>query len=114
MTTRGAGRLNVVVFPVALVADDEGDVARVAGDEIVEVDADAEPLQPGLEKIRAVLAAVLGDHNASHVEAGADEFIPQAQHIRIVGDPQVAPDLVVLDVAGADDDDDLGLVGKLL
>ena len=42
------------------------------------------------------------------------EGVDQAQHVRVVGDAKVPPDLVFLNVAGVDDDDDLRLVLHLL
>ena len=56
------------------------------------------------------LARILGDHDAAHIEAQGAEYINKAQHIFIVGDAQVAPKLIFLNIAGVDGDDDLHLV----
>ena len=79
----------------------------------MEVHFDVLLLQLGLELFRAVLALVMGDDHAAHVQAPALEFVPQPQDIHVVGDSQVAADLVLLYVGGADDDDYLCVVGKL-
>jgi len=41
------------------------------------------------------------------------ELRAQAQHVLVVGDAQVGAHLVLLDVSGADDDDDLGVLAQL-
>ena len=87
-----------------------GDVVGVALDGIVAVDLDPQALQPLLERVGGGLAGVPGDHYAAHVQAHGAEGVDQAEHIAVIGDAQVAPDLVFLDVAGVDGDDNLCLV----
>ena len=60
------------------------------------VHLDAHVFQLGLKLIRPALAAVLGNHNASHVEALVLELLDQAEHVHVVGDAQIAPDLILL------------------
>ena len=79
----------------------------------MKIDPDAQTLQPCLEKIRAVLAAVLGDDYTAYIQACVDEFLPETEHIRVISDAQVPADFIFLNVPGADDDDDLRLVCKL-
>ena len=110
---QGAGSLHVLVLPVALVADDERDVSRIARNGVVEVDPDAQPLQSAAEGVGGGLTVVLGDHHAPHVQPLGPEGVDQTQHIHVVGDPQIPPHLVLLDVAGADGDDDLRPVLEL-
>ena len=108
-----AGGLDVVIFPVALVADDERDIVRVTLDDVVHVDPDAVFFQMILEEERAVLALEMGDDDGADVEAALAELVHEAEDVGVVGDAEVAADLVVLDVDGGDHDHDLGLVAKL-
>ena len=110
---QGAGGLDIIVLTVALVADDEGHVAGIALDAVVAVHLDPHVLQLGLELVRAALAAVLGDHNAAHIEALVLEFLDQAEHVHVVGDSQVVAHFVLFNVRGVDGDDQLRLVGHL-
>ena len=41
------------------------------------------------------------------------EFVAQAQHVHVVGDAQILSHLVLLDVHGADDNDDFGAILQL-
>ena len=107
------GGLYVVVLPVAVFADDQGHIGGIPFDGIVEVYFDALLLQLGLELLRAVLPGVVGDDHAAHIQAPALELVPQPQHVHVIGYPQIPPNLVLLDVGGADDDDYLRVVGKL-
>ena len=104
---------DVVVAAVALIADDQRDIGRVAGDGIVEEHRHPEGLQPVAKGIGGGLALVLGDDHAAHIQPDGPEGIDQAQHLLVVGDAQVAPDLVFLQVTGVHRDDDLRLVLEL-
>ena len=86
----------------------------IALDGIVAVYLDAEGLQTGLEGVGGGLAGVLGDHHAAHQQTAAPEDIDQPQHVAVVCNAQVAPDLVFLNVPGVDGDDNLCLVPQLL
>ena len=108
------GGLDVVVFAQALVTDDVGHVGGVPGNGIVAVAADPQGGQPLQEGVRRRLAGVPGQHHAAHVEAHAPEDVDEAQHVVVVGDTQVAPDLALFDVGGIDGNDDLHIVLKLL
>ena len=107
---QGTGGLHVLVLAKALVGDDLGNVVGVAGNGIVAVHPHAQALQPLLEQVGRLLAGILGDHHAAHIQVHAPEGVDQAQHIAVVGDAQVAPDLVLLNVGGIDDQNDLRLV----
>ncbi len=108
-----AGGFDVVIFAVALVADDERDIVRVTFDDVVEVDADAVFFKMVLEEQGAVLAFKMRDDDGSDEEAALAEFVHEAENVGVVGDAEVAPDLVVLNVHRGDDDDDLRLVAQL-
>ena len=51
-----------------------------------------------------------GNDHAAHVQSNVAEGIDQPQHVRVVGDAQVAAQLVFLDVVGVDDDHQLRLI----
>ena len=106
----GAGGLDVVVFAVAVVGDDQRDVGRVVLDGIVPVDGHAEILQLAREQVGGVLPMILRDDNAAHIQPDGAEGVDQAHDVQIVGDAEVAAALVLLDVRGVDGDDDLGVV----
>ena len=67
-------------------------------------------LQPLLEGVGGGLSGVLGDHHAAHVQVHGPERVDEPEHVAVVGDAQVPPDFVLLDVAGVDGDDDFRLV----
>ena len=106
--------LNIVVLAVAVIADDEGNVMGITGNGVVQVGLDAQVLHPAPEGVGSRLAGVLGDDHAAHQQALAPESVDEAQHVHIVGDAQVAADLVLFDIVGADGDDHLHRVPQLL
>ena len=66
------------------------------------VNADSHVLQLALEQVSRRLSAVLGDDYASHVKSLVGKCLNEPEHVHVVGDAQIAPDLVLLDVAGAE------------
>lgn len=106
--------LHVVVLPVPLFGIDQGHIVRVALDRVVVVGLDAHLLELRLVRLGAGLAVEVGDHDAADEKAPADELCAQSQDIHVVGDAVVGAHLVLLDVVGTDDDDDLGTVAQLL
>ena len=106
--------LHVVVLPVPLFGIDQGHIVRVALDRVVVVGLDAHLFELRLVRLGAGLAVEVGDHDAADEKAPADELCAQAQDIHVVGDAVVGAHLVLLDVVGTDDDDDLGAVAQLL
>ena len=62
------------------------------------------------ESVGVGLTGVAGDDHAAYIEAQGAEHVDKAQHIFIIGDAQVAPKLIFLNIAGVDGDDDLHLV----
>ena len=107
------GGLYVFVPPIPFVAYDKGDIAGISLDGIMDINTDAHTFQLSFKGIGAVLSGVLGDHYASHKKASAPECIDKAENINVVGDPQISSDLVLLNISGADHDDDLRMIGKL-
>ena len=107
---QGLRGLHIVVPAESFVGVDEGDVVRIALDRVVVVDLDAHLLQALAVGLRAGLAVEVGDDDAVHAQTAVQEGVPEAEDVHVVGDAQVAPHLVLLDVHGADDDDDLRVV----
>ena len=73
---------------------------------------DAQRFQTVGEVQRGGLAGVAGDDHAPHIQAEPPEHVDEPEHVLVVGDAQIPPDLVLLDVRGVDDDDDLHLVAE--
>ena len=111
---QGMGGLNVLVPPKPLVANDFPDVVGVALNGIVAVDLQAQLLQADLEGVGSGLAGIAGDDHAAHVQPAAPELVNEAEHIAVVGDAQVAPDLVLFNVAGVDGNNDFRFIPQLL
>ena len=107
------GGLDIIIFTIPLIADNQGGIAGIPRDHIMQIDPDAQLFQIFTEGIGIFLPAVLRDADTADIQAAAAELIHQTQHIRIVGDPQIPPHLVLVDVHGTDNDDDLRLVGQL-
>ena len=105
--------LDVVVAAEALVAVDELHVGGVALDYIMVVGLDAHTLEALAIGRGTGLAVVVGDDDTGDEETALHENLAQAQHILVVGDAEVATFLVFLDVGGADDNHDLGIVLQL-
>ena len=77
------------------------------------VDLDAEGLELLLVSDRTLLPIEAGEHDGAHIEAIAAERIDETQDIHIVGDTEIPTDLVLLDVAGIDDDHNLRVILQL-
>ena len=109
---QGPAGLDVVVVAEALVADDQGNVGGVARDRVVAVDAQAERFELLLIGDGGRLARKAGQNDAAHIQTVRCEGIHEAQQIHVVGDAQVAADLVLLNIGRVDDDHDLHLVAQ--
>ena len=88
-----AGCLDVLVLSVSLIAHDQWHIMRIARNRVVNVNRDAELLQSLFERVCAVLAGVLGDDNASDIEAASAELVDQTEHVAVIGDAEVTADL---------------------
>ena len=108
-----AGGFDVVVAAIALVADDEADVRGIVRDGIMAVYLQAQRRHPVFERDGGRLIGELRQHDGAHIQPEAAEDVDQAHDVGVVGDAQVAAALVLLDVAGADGDDDLRLILEL-
>ena len=108
-----AGCLDVLVLSVSLIAHDQRHIMRVARNRVVNVNRDAELLQSLLERVCAVLAGVLGDDNASDIEAASAELVDQTEHVAVIGDAEVTADFVFLNIGCGNCHYNLCLIGKL-
>ena len=107
-------RLDEVVSAQSLVADDVLHVGGVARDGIVPVAPHAQLLQPRPEALGGGLALPPGDDHAAHVKPQRAEAVDQPEDVLVVGNAQIAPQLVFLNVARGDGDHDLHVRGDLL
>ena len=82
----------------------------VSFDGVVVIDLDVHAFQALPVGFGAGLAVEVRDDHAVHAEAAGHELVPQAEDIDVIGDAEVAADLVLLDVHGADDDDDFSII----
>ena len=108
-----AGGLDVIVAAVPLVADDVGHVGGIIRDAVELEHLKAHGVQPVHEHVRRRLAGVLGERDAAHVQAEVPEHVHQADDIGVIGDAQIAAQLVLLDVVGIDGDHDFRLIPEL-
>ena len=86
---------------------------RIARNRVVNVNRDAELLQSLFERVCAVLAGVLGDDNASDIEAASAELVDQTEHVAVIGDAEVTADFVFLNIGCGNCHYNLCLVGEL-
>ena len=108
-----SGRLDIIVPSVAVVADDQIDVGGVVGDRVVVINADAVFGQALFKFQRSRLIGKARQHHGIDIETAAAEYVDQAQYVQIVGDAQIAANLVLFNIIGVDDNDDLRLILEL-
>ena len=65
------------------------------------------------ELIGSMLTVVVGNNHTAHHEVAAHELIAQTQYILVVGNAEVGTYFVLLDVLGANHDDNLDAVAQL-
>ena len=109
----GTCGLEIFVATEAVGRSDDIDVARITFDEVLIMCTDAHALKTFAESLGTGLTIVVGDDHAADVEATAFELAAQTKHVLVVGDAEVGAHLVLLDVGGADDNNDLGRIGEL-
>ena len=109
---RAAG-FNILILAKPLFADDEGDIVWITLDRIMQVDRHAELVQHIAKFIRHRLRGILGDDNAAHKEPHAAESVNEAEHIRVIGNAEIAAHLTLFDIGGVDHDHDFSLLFEL-
>ena len=55
----------------------------------------------------------MGDDNAAHKEPHAAESVNEAEHIRVIGNAEIAAHLTLFDIGGVDHDHDFSLLFEL-
>ena len=110
---QGTRRADIIVAAVAVVTDDQRHVFRISFNNIVAVYRDALFFEPRAEGVRKRLPAVMCQDDAPDVQAVAAVDLDQTQDVEIVGDAEVSPDLVFLNIFCIDDDQDFRLGRKL-
>ena len=108
------GGLDVGVGAVALVAADVGDVGGIALDGAMDVVLHAPAGELAGEGVGGGLAGVAGDDHAVHRDAHGGDVVDETQHLHVVADAQVCPDLGLFDVVGRDAEDDLGILAHFV
>ena len=107
------GGFNIFVLAVAFVADNERNVAWITGNGIMQIYTDSQVFQLGFKSHGAGLTGKLCDDNAAYEKASVLKGIHQAQHVKVIGNPQIPSDFIFLYIAGTDNDDDFRMVRKL-
>ena len=74
----------------------------IALDRVVEVDLYPQAVQPLAEGVRRPLSGILGDNHAAHIQPLLPEGVDETEHVLVIGDAQVPPDLILLDGGGVD------------
>ena len=108
-----SGSFNIIILSITFVTYNEGSVAWIAGDQVKLVDTDSQLLQTFFEEIGTFLAGVLCDAYASHIQATACKRIHKAENVFVIGDPKIATYFILVNVIGADNNNDLRLIRNL-
>ena len=110
---QGFGGFYVIVLAEAFVRIDQGNVIRIAFNGVVVVHLDAHILQALAVCLGTGLTIEVGDNYAVDAKLPGQKFVPQAKHVHIVGNAQVASDLVLFNIYGADNDHYLNIFLQL-
>ena len=109
-----AGGLNVLVAPIAVAAENQRNVGGISLNHIVKIAADAKLFEALAEVICSGLPGIFGDHDAADIEAAVLEGFLQTESVIVVGDAEIAANLVLFDGICTDDNNDFRLVLQLL
>ena len=109
----GSGGLNIIILTEAVVRYHQREVGRILRNIIVTIGADAKALQPPLKSHCGALPGIPGQHHAAYIQPIFPECVDQAHHIQIIGNTQITPALILLNVIGIDGNDNLCLVLQL-
>ena len=90
-----AAGLYIVIAAKALVAEDVADILRIAVNDIVQIGTDPQGGQLLAEFIGRALACILGNDDAGNEKASGLQGVLEAQDIYVIGDAQIAADLVL-------------------
>ena len=108
-----ARSFNKFILAITVIAHHERDVARITGNRIMAIDLESKAFELFLVSNCARLFLPASQHHTAHVKAITTESVNQAKDVLIVGNAEVATNLVLFDVASIDGDDDFGLILEL-
>ena len=108
-----ARSFNKFIFAITVIAHHERDVARITGNRIMAIDLETKGFKLFLISDCARLFLPAGQHHTAHIKAITAESVNQAKNVLIVGNAEVATNLVLFDVASIDGNDDFGLILEL-
>ena len=106
---QAAAGFDIIILSVSVIGNDQRNVGRIIGDDIVTVHFDAERFQTLLEYIGDRLTPVMGNDNTADIQPDATKSIDQAKCVIVVSDPEISAALVAFNIIGRDSDDDLGV-----
>ena len=104
---QGLGSNHIVILAKTLVRVYQSHIVGISFNGMVIIDGNAHVLQALAIGLCTGLSVEVGDYHGIHAQVPGHEFVPQTEHVHVVGDAQVAPYLVFLYVYGADDDNNL-------
>ena len=105
---------DIIVFAIAFVADNQGDISGVALNRVMLIDLYAKRFQLLFIDDRALLSAELRQHDAPHIQPVAAECVNQPQYVHVVSDAQIAAHFIFLNIPCIDDNDDFRVLLQLL
>ena len=108
-----AGGFNKFILAVTIVAHHQRNVARVTRNRVMAINLEAKVFKLLLIGNGTRLFLPAGQHHGTHVQAIPTESVDQAQHVLVIGNAQVAANLVLFDVTRVNRDNDFGLVLEL-
>ena len=65
------------------------------------------------ELVCGMLPVVMGNHHGTYHEVALHKLVTQAKYVLVVGDTEVSPDLILLDVLSTDDNHNLNAFTQL-
>ena len=110
---KGSCGLDILIFAVPVVADNQGDVRRIVFYGIVQIHSDVLFLKPLLKAHGPYLARIMREHHAPHIKPPAAKLIHQPLDVLVIGNSQIPPYLILFDIRRIDHDHDLRPVGEL-
>ena len=77
------------------------------------IHTDSQAFKTLAESLRTGLTVILRDANGADQQATALKLVAQSQHIVVIGDAQVGTNLVLLNIARADSNNNLSVIAQL-
>ena len=92
------GSFNVIIFAVAVIADNKLNILRVIINFIVLIDLNAETLKLFFEGSRRGLSRKLSHNNTADFKSEALVNVHKTKHIKVICNAYIAPDLIFFNV----------------